>query len=119
MKKTLTIAILFVMIMMAALTVVNAATSETLADELYAIGSKYGMTSGNKVQMQRYLADHPLTEAECNEILGSAKQAEQIMIENNTTDVNSLSTDVKAKLIDLANKNGGYDNITIVVIKNI
>ncbi len=113
MKKTLTIAILFVMIMMATLTVVNAATSETLADELYAIGSKYGMTSGNKVQMERYLAEHALTEKECNDILSLAQDAQDIMKANNTTDVRSLDKDVKARLLSLANEAADIAGVTL------
>ena len=113
MKKVLVIAILAVILMMAVMTVVNAATSSTLADELYAIGSKYGMTQNDKVKMEQYLRDHPLSEADCNEILSLAKQAEQIMIENNTTDVHSLSGDVKAKLIDLANRAAAIAGVTL------
>ena len=55
MKKTLTIALLAIITIMALATGVNAATSSTLADELYAKGSKYGMTSADKVKIERYL----------------------------------------------------------------
>ncbi len=104
MKKILTIAILFVMLTMAAMTVVNAATSSTLADELYAIGSKYGMTAAEKVKMERYLSDYPLSNADCDRILALAKEADQIMIDNGTTDYKSLPTDVKNQLKALANE---------------
>ena len=104
MKKVLTIALVFVMLMMVAMTVVNAATSETLADELYAIGAKYGMTKGNKIEIERYLKNNPIEEGKCNEILELAKEAQTIMQKNNTTDVRSLGANVKSELLSLANE---------------
>ena len=55
MRKSLVISILTAIIVMACATLVNAATTSTLADELYAKGSKYGMTSADKVKIERYL----------------------------------------------------------------
>ena len=115
MKKVLTIAIVFVMLMMVAMTVVNAATSETLADELYAIGAKYGMTKGDKLQMERYLAEHALTEKECNDILSLAKDAQDIMKANNTTDVRSLDKEVRSRLLTLANEAASIAGVTLDV----
>ncbi len=113
MKKLITIAVLFVMVAMLATTIVNAATSDTLQDELYAIGAKYGMKASEKVKMERYLADHPLTEAECNEILALANQADKVMQENGTTDVKSLPADVKAQLKSLANQAASIADVTL------
>lgn len=113
MKKVLTIALVAIILMMTAMTVVNAATSSTLPDELYAIGSKYGMTQNDKVKMEQYLRDYPLSDADCNEILSLAKQAEQIMIENNTTDVHSLPSDVKAQLKSLAVRAADIAGVTL------
>ena len=102
MKKLLTIALLFVMLTMVLVTVVNAATTDTIANELYAIGSKYGMKEAEKVKMVKYLHDYPLSDADCNRILALAQQADQIMKDNNTTSYKSVSSDVKAKLKSLA-----------------
>ena len=113
MKKVLTIALIAIILMMTAMTVVNAATSSTLADELYAIGSKYGMTQNDKVKMEQYLRDYPLSNDKCDEILGLAKQAEQIMIDNNTTDYKSLPADVKAQLKGLAEQAATIAGVTL------
>ena len=113
MKKVLAIAILAVMIMMVAITVVNAATSSTLANELYAIGSKYGMKESDKLKMERYLKEYPLSDEKCNQILDLAKQADQIMIDNNTTDYHSLPANVRAQLIDLANRAAAIAGVTL------
>ena len=90
MKKTLTIALLAIITIMALATGVNAATSSTLADELYAKGSKYGMTSADKVKIERYLKENPVTDAQANEILTKAQKNE----------VESIATEA-AKIVDL------------------
>lgn len=113
MKKLISIAILFVMIVALSATMVNAATSETLPDELYAIGSAYGMTQNDKIKMEQYLRDYPLSEEKCNEILELAKEAEQIMVENNTTDVKTLSKDLKARLRELATEAATIAGVTL------
>ena len=74
MKKVLSIAILFVMVAMLATTTVNAATNADLANKLYAIGAKYGMTSADKVKIERYLADNPVTDAEADQVVAKAQQ---------------------------------------------
>ena len=104
MKKTLTIALLAIITIMALATGVNAATSSTLADELYAKGSKYGMTSADKVKIERYLKENPVTDAQANEILTKAQKNE----------VKSIATEA-AKSVDLKlvfNKKSGaiYNN---------
>ena len=65
MKKILTVAITFVMVAMIAISS-YATTSSELADTLYNKGSKYGMTSADKVKIERYLADNPVTDEEAN-----------------------------------------------------
>lgn len=113
MKKLISIAILFVMIVALSTTMVNAATSDTLPDELYAIGKQYGMTENDRVKMQQYLRQYPLSDADCNTILDLAKQAQQIMVENNTTDVKTLSKDLKARLRELATEAATVAGVTL------
>ena len=79
MKKTLVITILFVMVALLATTVVNATTSSELADTLYNLGSKYGMTSSDKVKIERYLSDNPVTDDEANQIVAKAQEAVAIL----------------------------------------
>lgn len=111
MKKTLTIALLAIITIMALATGVNAATSSTLADELYAKGSKYGMTSADKVKIERYLKENPVTDAQANEILAKADEAIAVMEKAGVTnydkltkaqknEVKSIATEA-AKIVDL------------------
>ncbi len=113
MKKIISIAILFVMVALLATTVVNAATSSTLADQLYAIGQKYGMKASEKVKMERYLADNKLSDAKCDEILALAQEADQIMKENGETDYTKLPADIKAQLKSLANQAASVAGVTL------
>ncbi len=113
MKKILTISLLFIMITMVIMTAVNAATSSTLADQLYAIGQKYGMKASEKVKMERYLADNKLSDEKCNEILALANEADRIMKENGETDYTKLPTDIKAQLKSLANQAASVAGVTL------
>lgn len=113
MKKLISIAILFIMVAMLATTIVNAAINSTLADELYALGSKYGMTSQDKVKIERYLADNPVTDAQANQVMEKAKEAVKIMEEAGTTDVSKLTTEQKNKLKTLANEAASIVGLTL------
>ena len=113
MKKLISILAIFAILMVGAMSVVKAATTETLPDELYSIGSKYGMKESDKLRMVRYLSDYPLSDEKCNEILALANQADKIMQENGTTDYKSLPTDVKAQLRTLANDAASIAGVTL------
>lgn len=102
MKKILSIAILAIMALALLGGAVNAATTKTLADELYALGSKYGMTSADKVKIERYLADNPVTEEEANQIVGKAKEAVKIMEDYNTTKLADVKKADREKIKTIA-----------------
>ena len=115
MKKTLVITILFVMVALLATTVVNATSSSELADTLYNLGSKYGMTSADKVKIGRYLADNPVTDDEANQIVAKAEEAVAIMEEAGVTDITKLSTAQKNQLKTIANEAASIVGITISI----
>ena len=98
MKKFLTVSLLFVMLVMAFATVVNAATSATLADELYAKGSKYGMTASDKVKIERYLSENPVTDEQANAIVAKADEAVTLMESVGATNYDDLTTEQKNQL---------------------
>jgi len=102
MKKTLSIAILAIMALALLGGVVSATTTNTLADELYALGSKYGMTSADKVKIERYLADNPATEEEANQIVAKAKEAVKIMESYNTTKLDDVKKEDREKIKSIA-----------------
>ena len=102
MKKTLAIVLLAIIAVMALATGVNAATSSTLADELYAKGSKYGMTSADKVKIERYLAENPVTDAQANELLAKADEAIAVMEKAGVTSYDKLTTAQKNEIKSIA-----------------
>ena len=102
MKKTLTIALLVVMAIMAFATVVNAATTSTLADELYSKGAKYGMTSADKVKIERYLAENKVTDAQADKILVKADEAIAVMEKAGVTSYNKLTDSQKSEIKSIA-----------------
>lgn len=118
MKKLLTISILAVMLILMTVTGVNATTNDNLAQTLYNIGAKYGMTNGDKVKIERYLADNPVTEAEANAIVAKANSAAKIMDEAGTTDYKSLPADKKAELKSLANEAASIAGATVSFTAN-
>ena len=114
MKKLISIAILLVMVVMLSAGLVNAATNDTLADELYAIGSKYGMTSADKVKIERYLSDNPVTDDQANQIIAKANEAAAIMEAAGTTNINDLTSEQKDQLKALANEAASIIGLTLV-----
>lgn len=102
MKKTLAIVLLAIIAVMALATGVNAATSSTLADELYSKGAKYGMTSADKVKIERYLAENPVTDAQANELLAKADEAIAVMEKAGVTSYNKLTDAQKSEIKSIA-----------------
>lgn len=113
MKKLLTISILAVMLVLMTITGVNATTNDNLADTLYNIGSKYGMTKSDKVKIERYLADNPVTESKANAIVAKANEAAKIMDEAGVTDFSKLSEDKKAEIKSIANQAASIVGVTL------
>ena len=113
MKKILTSVLLMVMLVMVVAPFVNAATSETLADDLYAKLSAYGMTSSDMIKVQRYLADNPVTDAQANTILGKADEAIAIMDAEGTKDIRELSEEAKNNIISIAQEAASTIGLTL------
>ncbi len=102
MKKVLTIATLCVMLVMAFATIANAATSAELADKLYAKGEKYGMTAADKVKVERYLSENPVTDAQADAVLAKADEAIAVMEKAGVTDYTKLTTAQKNEIKAIA-----------------
>lgn len=114
MKKLLTISILAVMLVLLAVTGVNATTNDNLAETLYNMGSKYGMTEADRVKIERYLADYPVSDSESDAIVAKAKEAVKVMEDAGVTDYKKLSKEQKAELKRIANEAASIVNVTLV-----
>lgn len=102
MKKTLIVSILMSIILFVGASVVSAATTETLADELYVKGKKYGMTTADKVRIERYLLENPVTDEQANQIMSKADEAVAVMENAGVTNYNKLTQDKKSELKTIA-----------------
>lgn len=118
MKKSLLISILTAVIVMAYATFANAATTATLADELYSKGSKYGMTSADKVKIERYLSENTVTDEQANSIVAKADEAIAVMEAAGTTDYSKLTDAQKDKLKSIANSAAAIIDVKLVFKKN-
>ena len=117
MKKILTIAILLVITLMAFAGIANAATTDTLAEELYAKGQKYGMTTADKVKIERYLSENPVTEDQANALIAKANEAVAVMENAGTTNYNDLTNAQKDELKSIATSAAEIINVKLVFKK--
>ena len=86
MKKIKIIVAMLIAIIIMGTANVFAATTNELINEVYSIGSKYGLTNSDKVKIERYLRDNPVTEAEADKLIEKAKEIDSIMQKAGTTD---------------------------------
>lgn len=114
MKKSLVISILATIIIMACSTLANATTSSTLADELYTKGKKYGMSTADKVKIERYLSENPVTDGQANSVIAKADEAIAIMESAGTTDYSKLTTAQKEQLKSIANSAASIVDVKLV-----
>ena len=112
MKKTLSVILLIVMILTVS-TSVKAISNSELSSKLYALGAKYGMTSADKVKIDRYLRDYPVTSAEADQVLAKAEEAVQLMENAGVTDYRKLSPEQKSKLQSIANEAASIVGVTL------
>lgn len=113
MKRILTISILAIMLILMTVTGVNAVSNSELSQKLYNMGAKYGMTAADKVKIDRYLADYPVTESEANQIVAKAQDAVDLMENAGVTDYKKLSSEQKDQLKSLANQAASIAGVTL------
>ena len=117
MKKSIVISILTAIIVMACATLVNAATTSTLADELYTKGKKYGMTSADKVKIERYLAENPVTDDQANAIVAKADEAIAVMEKAGVTNYDKLTKAQKNEIKSVATEAAKIVDLKLVFNK--
>lgn len=114
MKKLVTVTLLLIMLVMAFATIVNAATTSTLANDLYAKGAKYGMTTAEKVKIERYLSENPVTDAQADAILAKADEAVAVMEKAGVTNYTELTKAQKEELKTIATQAADLIDVKLV-----
>ena len=117
MKKILSIALLVVMLATIMTGVVSATTTAESVEAIYAIGSKYGMTSADKVKLERFIADYDVTEDQASQLLAKAQEAEKIMIAAGVTNYSELTADQKNQIKSIANEAASIVGVTLTFKK--
>ena len=115
MKKILSVILLIVMILTIA-TNVKAISSSELSSRLYSMGAKYGMTQADKIKIDRYLADYPITSAQADQVLAKAEEAVHLMESAGVTDVRNLTQEQKEKLRAIANEAASIVGVTLTYV---
>lgn len=115
MKKTfITISIIIAVILLGTINV-NAASNTELINKVYKIGSQYGLTSADKVKIERYLADNPVTEEEADTLISKAEEIDAIMKKAGVTDPTKLSQADKDKILSIANEASSILKVSLVI----
>ncbi|MBR0351137.1 MAG: LPXTG cell wall anchor domain-containing protein [Clostridia bacterium] len=114
MKKTLLSVILFVIVALFATTMVNATTGAELPEAIYNKGSKYGVTQSHKVKMERYVAKHPVTDEQANQVMAKVDEVVAVLEKAGVTNIADLSSADLKKVQDLSTEAAAIVNVKIV-----
>lgn len=112
MKKLVSILMIIIMVVGVA-TVVRATSSSELADKLYEMGEPYGFTKANKVRIERYLSENPVTDKQAEEILAKAKELKKVFEDANKSKYSALSNSQKEKIKSIANEAADILGLTL------
>ncbi len=113
MKKLFVIATLAVVLMGILAISVNATTTDSV-NEIYTIGSKYGMTENDKQQLQNFIDRNEITEAQATKLVEKAKEAEAVMTAAGKTNYSDLTTAQKDQLKSIANSAASEVGVSLV-----
>lgn len=113
MKKLFVIVTLAVVLMGMLAVSVNATTADSV-NEIYTIGSKYGMTENDKQQLQNFIDRNEITEAQATKLVEKAKEAEAVMTAAGKTNYSDLTTAQKDQLKSIANSAASEVGVSLV-----
>lgn len=114
MKRTLTVVILFVMLVSLLATGVSAVSTDEMIEKVYNMAVPYGATSADKVKMERFFADNPITDEQADQIVAKAEEAVALMQSAGVTSVKDLTVDQKNQLKSIANEAASIVGVSLV-----
>lgn len=105
MKKLLKISLIFAILLFCNVAVANAATNEELiayATKNFDVnGTSVSLKAADKVKLERYLKQNPVSEAEADQIIAKIDEGVNLLRKENVTDVSKLSYDKKEELLSI------------------
>jgi hypothetical protein len=117
MKKVVLTLILVAVVMMMSLTTVNAATNADLiayAQSSHVVsGQSISLTEANKVKVERYLTENPVTDEQADQIIAKANELVALMNEAGVSDPAKLSEADKTKFISIAQEGAAVAGLTL------
>ena len=113
MKRLFVIAIIAVMLIGIFAVSVNATTADSV-NEIYTIGSKYGMTENDKQELQNFIDRNEITEAQAAKLVEKTKEAEAVMTAAGKTKYSELTTAQKNQLKAIANSAASEVGVSLV-----
>ncbi len=114
MKKMLSIVALAIILLATLVSSVSAATKAEVLDQIYAIGVKYGMTTADKVRLERYLNSSDVTEAEANSLVGKAKEVAAVYDRTGVVKYEDLTQAQKDEVKAVATEAAKVLDVTLV-----
>lgn len=125
MKKVLSILVMSMIVLMLCSVKVSAFSQQEFLDTLYSKISPYGATNADKVKIERYLNENPITETEANQVLAKTNEATEVMRVAGASSYSQLTPELKkqvrtkateaAKVVDVELKFSGK---TVTAIKD-
>ena len=112
MKKVVSFLIAIIMVI-GVFTSVNATKSSELAGEIYTLLKPYGMTNSNRVRINRYLADNPVTEKQADQIIAKVKEAIKVMDKAGAKKYSDLSDSEKDEIKSIASEAADILGLTL------
>ena len=114
MEKMLLMTILFVIIALFFTNVVSASTSNELPELIYTKCAKYGITDGFKVEMERFLKKHPISDAQTDAFLIKIDEIVSIMETARVNNLSGLSATELKTVQDLAREAASLLDVKLV-----
>lgn len=122
MNKVAKLFALVLFMVLALATAVNASANDDLLKELsktYTVGGKeISISAADKVKIERYLADNPVTEAEKDTIISKVNAIVDIMNSENVSDPGKLSAAKKTEAMNLAKEAASAIDLKLVMDTN-
>ena len=117
MKKTIAGIMLCIMLVTMLATTVSAVSVDEMIEKVYEMGVPYGLTSADKVKLERFIADYDVTEDQASQLLAKAQEAEKIMIAAGVTNYSELTADQKNQIKSIANEAASIVGVTLTFKK--
>ena len=114
MKKLIsTLALIAIMVVLTT-TMVSATSANTLVDDAYALAAKYKINISNaRVEIERYLADNPITDAQAEQVYAKAQAMAKIMDDAGAKSYKDLNKEQRNQIRALANEAASILGVTL------